>query len=152
MATRTSRKFPLARLVALGACESQCELFKKKFGKSVDVTPALCARVARDFDFYWLETHSPWPSGETAYRETTDLFEKIRKKYEAAKRPHLDKYLAARNRYCNRYPTRDWCNSPSYPRVYGELYATTNLIEDKYAKDLARAWGKMYVKHGFAKQ
>ena len=83
MATRTSRKFPLARLVALGACESQCELFKKKFGKSVDVTPALCARVARDFNFNWLVLNSPWPSGETAYREATDLLAPLMRRLAA---------------------------------------------------------------------
>lgn len=152
MATRTSRKFPLARLVALGACESQCELFKKKFGKSVDVTPALCARVARDFDFYWLVAHSPWPSGETAYREATDLFDKIEQEYEAAKQPHREKYRAAQDRYEKRYPTKYWWDSTSCPKVRDEFYAATKPIEDKYVKVLARAWGKMYVKHGFAKQ
>jgi hypothetical protein len=52
-----SRVLKLATLVELGACKSQTDLFKEKFGESVRVTEKLCEKVAALFNFDWAARH-----------------------------------------------------------------------------------------------
>jgi len=47
----------LQRLIDLGACADQRELFRETFGDSVDVTPELCVSVADKFDWRWAAEH-----------------------------------------------------------------------------------------------
>jgi hypothetical protein len=46
-------KLYISQLIDKNACQSQVDLFRSKFGESVDVTPELCARVATEFEFCW---------------------------------------------------------------------------------------------------
>jgi hypothetical protein len=47
----------LQTLIDKDACPDQCDLFRKKFGSSVDVTPELCESVASLFHFSWAAEH-----------------------------------------------------------------------------------------------
>jgi cell division septum initiation protein DivIVA len=51
--TKKSRILHLQELIDKGACPDQVRLFRKRFGKSVSVTVALCVKVAQDFDLGW---------------------------------------------------------------------------------------------------
>ena len=48
-----SRVLTLATLIDKGACSSQVDLFRSRFGESVEVTAELCASVAAVFDWDW---------------------------------------------------------------------------------------------------
>src|SRR6202142_3423436 len=48
-----SKILKLATLIELHACTSQKDLFKEKFGESVEITETLCEGVATLFDFDW---------------------------------------------------------------------------------------------------
>ena len=67
---KKSRILHLKTLQELGACANQVELFRKRFGKSVRVTKALCVKVAQDFNFDWaaqnLLTPKEWAEFERA--------------------------------------------------------------------------------------
>jgi hypothetical protein len=39
------------------ACSDQVDLFRERFGESVDVTEATCLAVADLFDWYWAAAH-----------------------------------------------------------------------------------------------
>ena len=43
----------LQTLIDMRACREQVDLFRTKFGESVDVTSELCESVASVFDFEW---------------------------------------------------------------------------------------------------
>ena len=47
----------LLQLRKLRACAGQCDEFKKRFGKSVEVTEELCLSVADVFDWAWATQH-----------------------------------------------------------------------------------------------
>ena len=46
-------KLYISQLIDKRACRDQVDLFRSRFGESVDVTPELCASVAAEFDFAW---------------------------------------------------------------------------------------------------
>src|ERR1700690_3069714 len=48
-----SKILKLATLIELHACTSQTDLFKERFGESVEITETLCEGVATLFDFDW---------------------------------------------------------------------------------------------------
>ena len=52
-----NKTLTLAKLKELNACQSQVDLFERKFGSSVRVTQKLCASVAGEFDFIWAARH-----------------------------------------------------------------------------------------------
>lgn len=47
----------LQTLIDKGACLSQVELFREKFGESVEVTESLANQVVHEFDFDWAARH-----------------------------------------------------------------------------------------------
>ena len=49
----TSRTLTLATLKKKGACKEQVALFRKMFGKSVEITEVLCAEHAAVFSWGW---------------------------------------------------------------------------------------------------
>ena len=52
-----SRPLALATLVARGACINQRDLFRNRWGDSVEVTVALCQSVADQVDWAWAGEH-----------------------------------------------------------------------------------------------
>jgi len=62
------RPLKLEKLVALNACPTQVELFRSKFGKSVNVTKELCRSVAGDFDFGWAAMNLLSPRAYAEYK------------------------------------------------------------------------------------
>jgi hypothetical protein len=48
-----SRTLTLQTLIDKDACEDQVDLFRAKFGESVEVTEALCRSVAFEFSWSW---------------------------------------------------------------------------------------------------
>lgn len=50
-------KLTLRFLKSLGACESQVELFRSRFGTGVEVTKELVDQCAKDFDLGWFVYH-----------------------------------------------------------------------------------------------
>lgn len=48
-----SRTLELSTLIELDACKDQVNLFREKFGCSVEVTPELCVGVAAEFSWDW---------------------------------------------------------------------------------------------------
>ena len=49
----TSRTLTLATLKKKGACKEQVALFRKMFGRSVEITEALCVEHAAVFSWGW---------------------------------------------------------------------------------------------------
>ena len=65
-----ARTLTLATLKSKGACVEQVALFRKMFGKSVQITEALCVEHASAFSWKWaaenLLTASAWATFEAA--------------------------------------------------------------------------------------
>ena len=62
----------LQTLIDLRACQSQVDLFRTKFGESVDITPELCESVASDFDFEWAALELLKATALAEYRRERD--------------------------------------------------------------------------------
>src|SRR5208282_250876 len=82
----TYRKLKLA-----GACSQQLERFRELFPNGVDVTAAVCASVAKEFDWDWaarnLLTSQLWDDYEAKRAP-------LRDDYEAKRAPLWDDYRA----------------------------------------------------------
>ena len=59
----------LTMLKSKHACPVQCSEFEKRFGDSIEVTPALCLSVASVFDWKWAAEHLLSPPARKAYYE-----------------------------------------------------------------------------------
>ena len=62
----------LQTLIDLRACDEQVELFRAKFGESVDITPELCESVASEFDFDWAARNLLPPAALAEFKRVTD--------------------------------------------------------------------------------
>ncbi|MGH7744630.1 MAG: hypothetical protein ACREQ5_07415, partial [Candidatus Dormibacteria bacterium] len=64
----TTRKLTLKTLIDQRACQDQVELFRKRFGKSVNITPELCREVASLFNWDWAAAHLLGATAQTEYK------------------------------------------------------------------------------------
>jgi hypothetical protein len=67
------RELTLAALKARGACADQRVLFRKLFGRSVLVTPELCAKHAQVFNFHWAARHLLSAPAQAEYERVLHL-------------------------------------------------------------------------------
>ena len=66
-----SRTLTLATLKKKGACSEQVALFRKLFGKSVEITEALCAEHAKAFSWEWAAGNLLTAAACVEYRHVT---------------------------------------------------------------------------------
>ena len=119
----------LQTLIDLRACREQVDLFRAKFGESVDVTPELCEAVASEFDFCWAARNLLLP---TALAE-----------YERVRAPAYAEY--------------ERVTAPAYAeyeRVRDAAYAECERVRDAaYAecdRAIAREFARQYIAQGGA--
>jgi hypothetical protein len=67
-----SRILTLKQLKKAGACEDQCNLFKKLFGSEVRVTVSLAKKHCNKFDWEWVAENLLTDSAWTEYMSITD--------------------------------------------------------------------------------
>ena len=106
------RTLSLKRLVDLGACSPQRQLFEKHFGKSVRVTPGLCVRVALLFNWRWAARNLLSRSALAEYRRVCDL---ALAEYNRAHDAAWDEYTRAHDPAWAEY-------NRARARIFGELY------------------------------
>ena len=86
-----ARTLTLATLKSKGACAPKVALFRKMFGKSVQITEALCVEHASAFSWKWaaenLLTASAQDAYEAAWVSAQDAYEAawVQDAYEAAR-------------------------------------------------------------------
>ena len=98
-----TRPLTLATIKSKGACASQVALFRKMFGKSVDITEAICIEHAAAFSWNWAsENLLSKPSSDAydaAIKAARDAYRAAIKAasdaYDAAIKPASDAYDAA---------------------------------------------------------
>jgi hypothetical protein len=73
----------LQTLIEKGACANQVDLFRLKFGESVEVTEELCVSVAHDFDFGWAGRQLLSPAARRAYEKAETAAGRAYEKAEA---------------------------------------------------------------------
>jgi hypothetical protein len=107
MTTEPTRTLTLATIKAKGACAEQVELFRRTFGKSVDVSESLAATHASEhasaFDWTWaaanLLSPSAWAACEAARAPARAAYDAARATAqaacEAARAPAWAAYAAA---------------------------------------------------------
>ena len=66
-----SRTLTLATLKKKGACSDQRALFRKMFGKSVEITEALCVERAAAFNWVWAAENLLTAPAEAEYKRVT---------------------------------------------------------------------------------
>ena len=79
----------LQTLVDLGACQPQVDLFRARFGESVDIAPELCESVASELDFAWAAENL---LKATAYAEYERVRNAAYAEYERVTDPALAEY------------------------------------------------------------
>lgn len=79
----------LQTLIDLRACQSQVDLFRTKFGESVDIAPELCESVASELDFEWAAENL---LKATAYAEYERVRNAAYAEYERVTDPALAEY------------------------------------------------------------
>ena len=76
-----SRPLALATLVARGACINQRDLFRNRWGDSVEVTVALCQSVADQVDWAWAGEHlltaDAWAEYERVTAAASDEYDRV---------------------------------------------------------------------------
>jgi hypothetical protein len=95
-----SRVLTLATLIDKRACNSHVELFRSRFGESVEVTAELCASVAAMFDWGWAASNLLSPPALAEYDRVTAPalaeYERVTApalaEYERVKAPALAEY------------------------------------------------------------
>jgi hypothetical protein len=96
------RTLTLQTLIDEDACSQQVDLFRAKFGESVEVTEALCRSVASEFDWDWAAHNLLSKNGDADYlaklKPLEDDYLAKRKPmdddYEAKIKPLYDDYMA----------------------------------------------------------
>lgn len=68
-----TRLLTLATIKSNGACASQVALFRKMFGKSVDITEALCVEHAAAFSWNWAAENLLTKPASDAYDDAKAL-------------------------------------------------------------------------------
>ena len=117
------RILTLAQLIDVKACTKQVELFEATFGESVEVTEALTAEFANEFDFYWAAKLFLSVSARTEYNKMCSF---AGAKYDKMRTAHL--------------------NDPDalLPSVWTIWNKTRLIAEAEYNKVCAIAFAKMY--------
>src|SRR5208282_1924247 len=137
----TYRKLKLA-----GACSQQLERFRELFPNGVDVTAAVCASVAKEFDWDWaarnLLTSRLWDDYEAKRAP-------LRDDYEAKRAPLWDDYKAKRKRAplwddykAKRAPQRGDYKAKLAP-LWGDYEAKRALLQDDYEAKRAPLFGSL---------
>ena len=92
MPTPNSRLLTLATLKAKGACSEQVALFRRLFGKQVEVTETLCIEHARAFSWSWGACNLLSAQASDAYHEA---IQQASDAFDAAIQPARDAYHTA---------------------------------------------------------
>src|SRR5208282_4293220 len=126
----TYRKLKLA-----GACSQQLERFRELFPNGVDVTAAVCASVAKEFDWDWaarnLLTSRLWDDYEAKRAPLRDDYEAKRKRA-----PLWDDYEAKRAPLWGDYKAK-------LAPLWGDYEAKRALLQDDYEAKRAPLFGSL---------
>jgi hypothetical protein len=80
-------KLTIQQLIDAKACQSQVDLFRDMFGKSVNITQRLCVSVADKFDFGWAAEKLLKPKAWAEYERVFPLawveYERVRTSAQA---------------------------------------------------------------------
>jgi hypothetical protein len=119
-----SRTLTLQTLIDKRACVEQIDLFRAKFGESVEVTEALCRSVASEFDWHWAGNNLLSKKGYDDYR--------------AKRKPMDDDYRAKRKPLDDDY----WAKRKT---LYDDYLAKIKPMEDDYLANVAVLFARCYV-------
>ena len=146
-----SRTLTLATLVRKGACREQREKFAKLFGKSVEITEALCAEHANEFNWDW------------AARNLLSASASARAAYDAAVAPALAAYDAAMAPAWAAYDAARASAQAAYDAAMAPAWAAYDAAmapawaayaaamapaRAAYAAAMASAWARAYIADG----
>ena len=119
----------LQTLIDRGACQPKADLFRARFGESVDITPELCESVASDFDFEWAAENLLTAPALAEYKRVSDA---AVAEYKRVTAPARAEYERVRAPAC-----------AEYERVTDAAYAECD-------RAIAREFARQYIAHGGA--
>ena len=128
-------KITYRELKNAGACADQLAEFKRRYGKSIEVTEEACAEVAQVFDWDWAAYHLLTEPARKAYR---DAIAPARKAYDDAIAP-------ARKAYDDAIaPAQKAYNDAIAPaqKAYNDAIAPARKA---YDDAIARAFARAYI-------
>jgi cell division septum initiation protein DivIVA len=120
----TSRTLTLATLKKKGACKEQVVLFRKMFGKSVEITEALCVEHAAVFSWGWAAENLLTAAALAEYQRV-----------RAAALAEYQRVTAAALAECERVTAPAWAE---YARVTAAALA-------EYERVKAATWARAYI-------
>ena len=130
----------MAKVITLGmlirkkACQNQVDLFKKYFGKSVEITEDICLKYYNEFEFDWLIDNM--------------LNEERREAYKAIKEPAWEDYKAIQGPANEAYKVIQRSVYEAYKVIHGPAYIAYKAIQEPayeaYNKEKARAFCVAY--------
>jgi hypothetical protein len=136
--TQTNRVLTLQTLVQKGVCPSQRKLFKKLFGNSVNITPELCAGVAKQFNWDWAAKYLLSAKAWAAYTAASAT---ACAEYRAAIAPAWAAYEAA----TAAYEAATAAYRAAAAEVDAEYRAATAPAWAAYEVAAAKAWAEAYI-------
>ena len=134
-ACAVSRTLTLETLRAKHACAEQVKRFKATFGESVEITEALCASVATQFDFNWVAENLLSPAALAEYQRVTAP---ALAEYERVKAPALAEYQRVVAPALTEYQRVTAPPRAEYERVTGPALA-------EYQRVKAQVWAIRYI-------
>ena len=135
LAAEPSRPLALATLVARGACINQRDLFRKRWGDSVEVTVALCQSVADQVDWAWAGEHLLTAPARAEYERVTAPAWAEYERVTAPARAEYERGTAAAWAEYERGTAAAWAE---YDRVTAPARA-------EYERVTAAAWAGLYI-------
>jgi cell division septum initiation protein DivIVA len=123
----TSRTLTLATLKKKGACKEQVALFRKMFGKSVEITEALCVEHAAVFSWGWAAENLLKAAALAEYERVTAPARAEYERVTAAARAEYERVKAAARAEYERVKAPAWAE---YQRVTAATWARA-YIGDK---------------------
>ena len=141
-----SRILTLATLKKKGACAGQAALFRAKFGRSVEITEALCIEHAADFSWRWAVDNLLSATARAAYDAAMAPAEAA---YRAAMAPAEAAYRAATASAGAAYSAATASAGAAYDAAMAPARAAYDAAmapaEAAYRAATAPAWARAYI-------
>ena len=139
----------LDMLIEKNACQEQANLFKKYYGKSVEITEDICLKYSNKFEFDWLvdnilsgdQREAYMTIQVPAYKAYNAIETAAGEAYQAIRVPAAEAYVAIRGPAYNAIQTDAWKAYKAIEwRAYKAYYTIIAPAYEAYEKEKARAF------------